>query len=122
MRSLNELLDRLFADTPLPETACGIDGTERVADGSWVPPFGQTWPSRWRDSRCVRCDGRRWCWSQAEARWLCAECGVTDPDRPLTRPVTAPEPAGYAPSDDPAGWPPEHLAAEQVYGTRAADV
>lgn len=97
------------------------DGTERVADGCWVPPFGQTWPSRWRDGRCVRCDGRRWRWSQDEGRWLCASCGVNDPDRPMpTRVQAVPEPAGHDAPDGSAGWPPECLASERLYGVRSA--
>lgn len=98
-----------------------LQGAEADAGPDWRPGLGESWPAAWNDGRCVRCNGRRWRWSHDEARWMCATCGVTDPDLPMPKPsAPAQEPGNHASSDDRDGWPPECLASERLYGTRAA--
>lgn len=93
-----------------------LQGAEVEAGPDWRPRLGESWPAVWNDGRCVRCDGQRWRWWQDEARWLCAQCGVTDPDRPMPKPsAPAPEPAGPGPQEDLAGWPPECRESLRLY-------
>lgn len=91
-----------------------LQGTEVEAGPEWRPRLGESWPATWADGRCVRCDGRRWVGAEAEGRWLCAGCGVKDPDRPVpARIPEGPEPA--VSQDDLTGWPAESIEALRLY-------
>ena len=50
-----------------------LRGAEVEAGPDWRPRLGESWPAVWADGRCVRCDGRRWRWSSAAARWECGD-------------------------------------------------